>query len=333
METRNHLLINCSYAKQMWKHTKRMFGKSDIIPNEFTELVLQWNKEVFQCKVVRRVWNLISGSILWMIWKERNRRVFQDIAKKPETIWDRAVKIMRETILTENWDEEDWKANQVEEGILNKLNLRFEMIHHKENPRQDMKTQIPDKFSYPRENFIKLNFDGASKGNPDEAGFGGIFRDSNKQVRWIFADWAGEMTNNEAEFWALHQGLRIVVRNSYMNLEITGDSQIAIEMLKKLSNGRDWEKVTDSWRTTGIVQEIAALLKRIDYKIINHVRRTGNQAADYMENWGCRDRGNTVDNQWKAVCEHREWRDLETIINADHKQATSGNVGINEQDQ
>lgn len=172
---------------------------------------------------------------------------------------------------------------------MNKLNLRFEMIHHKQNSRQDMKTQIPNKFSYPRENFIKLNFDGASKGNPGEASYGGIFRDSNKQVRWIFEDWAREMTNNEAEFWAFHQGLRIVVRNGYMNLEVVGDSQIAIEMLKKLSNGRDWEKVTDSWRTAGIVQEIAALLKRIDYKIINHVRRTGNQAADYMENWGSRD--------------------------------------------
>lgn len=90
-----------------------MFGKSEIIHNEFTELVFQWNKEVFQCKVVRRAWNLISGFILWMIWKERNRRVFQDISKKPKIIWERTVKIMQEKIMTEKWDEEDWKENQV----------------------------------------------------------------------------------------------------------------------------------------------------------------------------------------------------------------------------
>jgi len=69
-----------------------------------------------------------------------------------------------------------------------------------------------------------LNFDGASKGNPGNAEFGGIFRDSEKTTRWVFAEWRGEMTNNEVELWAVHQGLRIAVRNSYKNLEIEGDS-------------------------------------------------------------------------------------------------------------
>lgn len=279
-ETRDHLLINCPFAKKLWTNTKRTFNKSGIAPREFNELVFQWNKEVFQCRVVKRAWNLISGFVLWMVWKERNRRVFQNSAKEPEVIWGRAVELMQETILVDKWDGEDWKANQVEQGILSKLNLKFEMVHHKHTSRHDMRIQSPDKFSYPRDNFVKLNFDGASKGNPGEAGFGGIFRDSNNQVRWIFADWGGEMTNSEAEFWALHQGLRIAVRNGYTNLEITGDSQIAVDMLKKLSNGRGWEKVTNSRRTAGIVQETANLLKRIEYKIINHVRRKGNQAAD-----------------------------------------------------
>lgn len=49
------------------------------------------------------------------------------------------------------------------------------------------------------------------------------------------------MTNNEVELWAIHQGLRIAIRNSYTNLEIEGDSQIAIEISRKLNNGKDWE--------------------------------------------------------------------------------------------
>jgi len=69
-----------------------------------------------------------------------------------------------------------------------------------------------------------LNFDGASKGNPGPAGFGGVFRDNEKHTRWVYAEWGGEMTNNEEELWAVHQGLRIAVRNKYMNLEIEGDS-------------------------------------------------------------------------------------------------------------
>lgn len=96
------------------------------------------------------------------------------------------------------------------------------------------------------------------------------------------------MTNNEAELWAIHQGLRIAIRNGYTSLEIVGDSQFAIEILKKLSNGRDWERVTSSWRTVRIIQEIADLLKRIDYKLFNHVKRKGNRAADFLANFGCR---------------------------------------------
>jgi len=57
-----------------------------------------------------------------------------------------------------------------------------------------------------------------------------------------------------------------------MNLEIEGDSQVTIEMLHKLRAGKSWEEVAKSWRTAGIIQDIAGLLCRIEYKIINHVR-------------------------------------------------------------
>eukprot|EP00253_Pinus_taeda_P023228 PITA_23228 len=199
-ETRNHLLINCPFAKTLWINTKRSFGKPENAPREFNDVVFQWNKEVFQCKVVRRAWDLISGFILWMIWKERNRRIFQNSAMEPEVIWGKAIKLLRETILVDKWVGEDWKANPMEEEILNRLNLKFEMVFHKQNPNHEMRSKSPDKFCYPKENFIKLNFDGASKGNPGKAGFGGIFRDSSNQVRWIFVEWGGEMTNNEAKF-------------------------------------------------------------------------------------------------------------------------------------
>jgi len=309
---------------------RKIFGKSEIDLRDINAIIFHWNQEKFQCKVVSRAWDLIAGFVLWMVWKERNHRIFQDKAKDSEIIWKRVVSLMRETILVEKWDVEDWKANQTEEMILNSLNLKYEMVYHKQGSRHSARAQNPDNFIYPRDNFIKLNFDGASKGNPGNDGFGGIFRDSQKQVRWIYAEWGGEMTNNEAELWAIHQGLRIAIRNGYTSLEIVGDSQIAIEILKKLSNGRDWERITSSWRTAGIVQEIAGLLRRIDYKLFYHVRRNGNHAADFLANWGCKGRDNMVDSQWKSICANRDWLDLATIINEDHEQATRENVRRNE---
>lgn len=201
----------------------------------------------------------------------------------------------------EYWEEEDWKMKEEERIIVNKLNISFEMSYRRKQMQRRSLIQSPNKFRYLENNLIKLNFDGASKGNPRHAGFGGIFRDSGKNTRWVYADWGGEMTNNEAELWAVYHGLRIAVHNGYMNLEIEGDSQITIEMLRKLNEGRSWEKVAKSWRTVAIIQEIGELLSRIKYKIFNHIRREGNRAADYLENWGSKETRRELDNSWRTI--------------------------------
>lgn len=61
------------------------------------------------------------------------------------------------------------------------------------------------------------------------------------------------MTNNEVELWAVYHGLRIAVRNRYMNLETEGNSHMKIEMLRKLNEGRRWEQVMNSWKTAAII--------------------------------------------------------------------------------
>lgn len=217
-ETRDHLFINCLYTRKLWLDTKKTFSKSEQTPGDIKTIIFQWHKEKFQCKVVCRAWNLIASFVLWMAWKERNRRIFQDKTKNVKKVWERAINLMRETILSEKWDKKDWKTNPVEEKILFNLNLSFEMVYQKQEKETEVKDPSPDKFRYPEEIFIKLNLDGASKGNPGNSGFGGIFRDHQKRIRWIYAEWGGDMTNNEAELWAIHQGLRIAIRNGYSNL-------------------------------------------------------------------------------------------------------------------
>lgn len=56
---------------------------------------------------------------------------------------------------------------------------------------------------------MKLNFDGAAKGNPRPAGFGGIFRNRQGETEWIYVEYGGTMTNNEAEFMVVYQGIKL----------------------------------------------------------------------------------------------------------------------------
>ena len=98
------------------------------------------------------------------------------------------------------------------------------MIYPQKERHQRSQIQSEAQFRYPGENFIKLNFDGASKGSPGLAGFGGIFRDNMGHTRWVYTDRGGIMTNNEAEMMAAYQGNKIAIRNGYRNLQIEGDS-------------------------------------------------------------------------------------------------------------
>lgn len=78
---------------------------------------------------------------------------------------------------------------------------------------------------------------------------------------------------------------------------------------------------------------MADLLKGIDYKIFNHVKRNGKRAADFLANWGCKDRNSKIDNQWRMLRPNREWEDLAGIINYDHEQATNENRNIHATDR
>jgi len=161
----------------------------------------------------------------------------------PELIWKRTQTHIRETIIMENWNLEDWETTPEEGKILTYLNLEQGMVCPQKY--KDLVTIVnsPTMFRCPQDGFIKLNFNGASKGNPGPTGFRGIFRDHQGRTRWVYTDHGGIMSNNEGELTTIHQGLSIPIRNGYNNLEIEGDSKIVIEMLRKLNNGNDLEKL------------------------------------------------------------------------------------------
>jgi len=71
---------------------------------------------------------------------------------------------------------------------------------------------IPDSWSHTPLPLLKLNFDGASKGNPSLAGIGGAFRNHLGDILHIFSESMGINTNNVAELQALVTRLTIAKR-------------------------------------------------------------------------------------------------------------------------
>jgi ribonuclease HI len=128
-------------------------------------------------------------------------------------------------------------------------------------------TNYPSNWSPPPTSFVKLNFDGASKGNPSLAGLGGVFRDHQGQILRTYSKGQGIATNNKVKLGALNQGLLIAIKEGMQKLIVEGDSLIDICSLKKLIHGSAIGKISTSWRLEAGLEHLKQLLTSIDVVI------------------------------------------------------------------
>lgn len=96
----------------------------------------------------------------------------------------------------------------------------------------------------PPHGFMKSNRDGASKGNPRIVGYGGVVRDEQGYTKIIFHSHLGKATNNMVELMALEQRIEILIDSNLHNTIIQVDSQLIINLVKKICNGSTPEKVS-----------------------------------------------------------------------------------------
>ena len=103
----------------------------------------------------------------------------------------------------------------IETQMLESLDLKPEMLYRNLWKYKPPSQNIEDRWKVPQNGFIKLNYGGASKGNPGQAGARGIFRNSRGEVCRVYALDLGYATNNEAKLTTVKQGLLIEKRENY----------------------------------------------------------------------------------------------------------------------
>jgi ribonuclease HI len=138
----------------------------------------------------------------------------------------------------------------------------------------------------PPPGFHKVNFDGASKGNPGRSGYGAVIRNNLGQIQSITAENLGCDTNNSTEIWGLLKGVQMALDQNLTCLIIEGDSKIIIDLVTKILNGRDPGKITPSWRLLGPLYSFQALLRPALTITPSHIRRSANKVADRLANAG-----------------------------------------------
>lgn len=99
----------------------------------------------------------------------------------------------------------------------------------------------------PSRNFLKLNFDGCSRGNPSKSGLGACIKNWQGEVVAIKENVLPVGTSNLAEAQALLAGLILVKKCNVFSIHIEGDSRVIINSCLSQSS--------HTWKLAYILQE------------------------------------------------------------------------------
>ncbi|GAU22839.1 hypothetical protein TSUD_282060 [Trifolium subterraneum] len=145
-----------------------------------------------------------------------------------------------------------------------------------------MSQPVPTKCSLhwkpPKLNFVKLNTDGACI-DRKIAGCGGVIRGN--QGEWLggFAKKIGDCDAFTAELWGVLEGLCLVSRMGFANVEVSTDLQVVVEVLM---NGR-----VQGFANYPLIRKIHNMINR-DWNIeFMHEYREANKCADALARIGC----------------------------------------------
>lgn len=119
----------------------------------------------------------------------------------------------------------------------------------------------------------KLYCDGASRGNPGEAGGGCLLIYDNERVE--VSEYIGKATNNVAEYTALIRGLQEALRVGISSIEIFLDSELIVLQLKGVY------RIKNKNLLPFYNQAIKLLSEFKNYEIF-HIPRENNSEADKL---------------------------------------------------
>ncbi|MCS7203299.1 MAG: ribonuclease HI family protein [Thermodesulfovibrio sp.] len=119
----------------------------------------------------------------------------------------------------------------------------------------------------------QLYCDGASRGNPGDAGIGCVIILNNKKIE--ISEYIGKTTNNVAEYKALIRGLEEIIKQNAEEVEIFLDSELLVMQIKGSYKVR-------SKKLIPLYKQVKELLSKFKKYQIFHIYRDENYYADRL---------------------------------------------------
>jgi ribonuclease HI len=124
---------------------------------------------------------------------------------------------------------------------------------------------------------LRIHIDGASRGNPGEAGFGvHVTSPEGDELAGLYG-YIGRATNNVAEYQALLHALRYALGRGAREVEVFSDSELVVKQISGAYKVKHPDMIP-------LHREARGLLSRFTRATLSHVRREQNAAADRLAN-------------------------------------------------
>lgn len=119
----------------------------------------------------------------------------------------------------------------------------------------------------------QLYCDGASRGNPGDAGIGCLIVLDNKRIE--ISEYIGKTTNNVAEYTALIKGLQEALKHEVEEIEIFSDSELLVYQINGVYKVRNKKLIP-------LYEKVKELLNKFKKYQIAHIYREENSVADRL---------------------------------------------------
>lgn len=244
-----HVVRDCKETSEIW---------AALIPQDrllaFFSMPLQqwiqWNLDGKDMKVIYNDWGERMATCCWLFWKWRNNNNFSHYPLPLEVRWD----MIR------------WHFDELDRMHLRPTSATSSTQRH----------AIRVAWTCPPLDMLKLNVDGASRGNLGMAGFGCVIRDN--RGRWLAgaARALGVSSAYQAEIWGDVLGLRLDWEQGFQTMLMETDSSLLQQKLTAVSN--------DDLELDVLLFECQKLL-HLDWSVeLRRIYREANFTADGVAN-------------------------------------------------
>ncbi|PRQ53570.1 putative ribonuclease H-like domain, reverse transcriptase zinc-binding domain-containing protein [Rosa chinensis] len=263
-ESRIHLFQTCEIASSLWHWLRHLFRLRFPPGTSLRDFFLD-NLLSSLDYSSRLLWYIVVCNLLWCIWQERNKIKFDGGTFCLPRFKQFFTLSLRESVRLIFASSSRASTAAPIFGLLGISPLRPMA------PRY-----IPVTWTPPPENWFKANSDGSFR-DPNHAGFGGIFRNSEAAFLGAFSCKAIVPWAIDTELLAVMAVVKVARDRNWFPLWLETDSMLVMHYLKNPSRV--------PWRLRTRWKNCVASISQLQVHI-SHIYREGNRVADKLANFG-----------------------------------------------